>query len=253
MTLEIRRESGICELHINAPSSNLIDRALCDELTAAVGDAAQDRHLKAFLFTAAGKHFSFGASIPEHMAGEVERFLPAFHRLFETLAATDVPAIAAVRGLCLGGACELAAFCNLLVAEESAEFGVPEITLGVLPPAACVILPWRVGGAVAEDLILSGRRMKAAEAAACGLVSRVCPDGTLEGALQTLLDKQIRPRSAAALRLATRAVRMPLVQALRERLPSLERIYLTELMATRDAHEGIQAFLEKRKPVWADA
>ncbi len=253
MTLQVQCRGEVCELHLDAPPGNILDRTLCLDMAAAVREHARDPHLKAFLITAAGKHFSFGASVPEHAAGEVERFLPAFHGVFLAFAEAGVPTVASVRGLCLGGGFELAAFCNLLVAESTAEFAAPEIMLGVFPPAACVILPWRIGGAAAEDLILTGRRMSAAEGVRRGLVSRVCAGGALEGTVEALLDSEIRTRSAAALRLAVKAARGPLYALLRERLGELERLYLGELMDTRDAHEGIRAFLEKRDPVWVDA
>ena len=103
---------------------------------------------------------------------------------------------------------------------------------------------------MAEDLILTGRNLTAEDGARHGLVSRLCDEGALEATVQTLIDKEIRPRSAAALRIANRAVRRSLPL---ESLDDLERLYLEELMATRDANEGIAAFLEKRKPAWVDA
>ena len=253
MSLSVSVTDGICELRIDAPPGNIIDRALCEELTAAVKEHAGDPHLKAFLIRASGKHFSFGASVPEHVLGKVEGFLPAFHHLLFAIVDAGPPFIAAVQGLCLGGGLELVAACQIVVAEESAAFSVPEITLGVMPPAACVLLPWRVGGAVAEDLILTGRRMQAREAQNHGLVSRVCADGQLDDTITKLLDTEVRPRSAATLRVAAKAVRAPLHAEMHVRLPILEEIYLEELMATRDAREGIDAFLEKREPQWTDA
>lgn len=250
MTLEVNRRDEICELRLNAPPGNVVDRATCLAMTEAIRTHAADKDLKAFLFTAAGKHFSYGASVAEHVKGEAETFLPAFHGVFYALAEAGVPTLAAVRGLCLGGAFELAAFCQYLVAETSASFAVPEITLSVLPPVACVVLPWRAGGAVADDLIMSGRKMRADDPR---LGVHVCEEGDLDGEIERLLDTAIRPHSAAVLRLAVQAVRGPLHDAVRTRLPELERQYLTQLMDTRDANEGIAAFLEKRKPEWVNA
>ncbi len=250
MSLVVRPDEQICELRLAAPPGNVLDRAMFQELSRAVREHGADPHLKAFLFTAEGKNFSYGASVPDHVAGQVEEFLPAFHRFFFDLAETAVPTIAAVSGLCLGGAFELVAACNFVVADSTARFGVPEIKLGVFPPAACVFLPWKLGAGVAEDLILTGRNLTAEEGARHGLVSRLCEEGALEATVGKLLDEEMRPKSAAALRIANRAVRRSLA------LPSLEqleRLYLEELMATRDANEGIAAFLEKRKPNWVDA
>jgi len=253
MSLEVIRRGETCELRLAAPPGNVIDKALCLALTNAVREEARDPRLKAFLLTATGKHFSYGASVPEHVRGEVEQFLPAFRGLFEAFMEASVPIVAAVSGMCLGGAFELAAFAHFLVADQTAVFGVPEIQLGVIPPPACAILPWRLGGAVAEDLILSGRRLPAAEAVRCGLVTVLCEAGGLQAATERLLDDAIRPRSAAVLRQCVKAVRGPLHAELERRLPELERCYLEELMALADANEGIAAFLEKRDPEWVDA
>ena len=250
MSLQVVPAGDVCELRLDAPPGNILTRAMCEDLVHAVCDHGSDKALKAFLLTAAGEHFSFGASVQEHVPGEVERFLPAFHKVFLALAATNVPVVAAVRGQCLGGAFELVAFAHHVVAERSARLGAPEITLGVFPPAACVLLPWRLSGAEAEDLILTGRPVGATE---CGLVTRLCDEGELESETEQFLDKYIRPRSAKALRMAVRASRGPLNAQLEKRLSELERLYLDDLMSTRDAHEGITAFLEKRKPQWVHA
>lgn len=252
MTLRVELREGVCELRLAAPPGNILDSATCRGLGEAVRLHGRDPRLKAFLLTAEGKHFSYGASVPEHEAGRVEAFLPAFHDLFLEFQRAGVPLVAAVQGLCLGGAFELVAYASLVLAEETARFAVPEIRLGVFPPAACVLLPWRIGGARAEDLVLTGRELAAPEAKAWGLVAEICDPGGLEAATAAFLDRHIRPRSAVALRLAHRAVRRTLDETLCARLKNLERLYLEDLMETKDAREGIRAFLEKRDPVWVD-
>ncbi len=252
MSLKVIVRGDVCELRIDAPPGNILDAATCGAMEEAVRTQARDPHLKAILFTAAGKHFSYGASVPEHRAGEVDKFLPRFHGVFNALADTCVPTIGAVRGHCLGGAFELILACHIVIAEETASFAAPEIKLGVLPPAACALLPWKVGGGLAEDLVLTGRSMAAAEAHRHGLVNRLVSQGELETAVEAFLKEGIRPKSASALRLAARAVRDPLNRELRARLDELERFYLEDVMGTRDANEGIEAFLSKRKPAWVD-
>ncbi len=248
MSLAVHRLGDACELRLSAPPGNVIDRALCLDLVAAIRAEGKDPRLKAFVLAAEGKHFSYGASIPEHVAGKMEAFLPAFHDVFRALAECGVPTVAAVRGLCLGGALELVSFCSFVVAEKDAVFAVPEITLGVFPPVACLTLPWKIGRARAEEMILTGRRMSAEEAKATGLVNVLCGEGELEPAVERFLDEHLRPRSAAVLRFVTRLARGPLL----DRLPELERAYLGGLMRLRDANEGIAAFLETRKPDWQD-
>jgi len=252
MSLVVKRRGDVCELRIAAPPGNIMDRALCISLTEAVREHAADPSLKAFLFAAEGKHFSYGASVPEHVAGKVEEFLPAFHGLFDALIDASLPTIAAVQGVCFGGAFELVAFCNHVFATRGATFAVPEIKLGVLPPVACAVLPWRVGGALAEDLILTGRKIGAEEGARSGLVQHLCENDELDATVDDWIEQFIRPRSAAVLRLATMAARKPLFETMRRRIPELEDTYLNDLMKTVDANEGIAAFLEKREPVWVD-
>ncbi len=253
MTLTVHRTSDVCRLHLDAPPGNILDRALCLELAEAIRVHGGDADLRAFLVTAGGKNFSYGASVQQHVRGEVETFLPAFHDVFEALMASDVPAVAAVRGRCLGGAFELAGFCHFMVAETNAVFALPEIQLGVFPPVACAIFPDLLGPAIADNLVLGGQQLAAGDAVACGLVTRLCEEGELEQAVDEFLKQSILPRSAKALRLATRALRETLNEKVRDRLPELERRYLVDLMATQDAEEGISAFLDKRDPTWVNA
>jgi cyclohexa-1,5-dienecarbonyl-CoA hydratase len=248
MSLSVIRKGDACELRLASPPGNVIDKALCVELLATIREHSSDRHLKAFVLAAEGKHFSYGASVPEHVQGKMESFLPAFHDVFRALAESGVPAVAAVRGLCLGGALELVSFCSFVIAEKGAAFAVPEIALGVFPPVACLTLPWKIGGGHAMDLILTGRRMGAEEAKATGLVNVLCGEGELEAATERFLNEHVRTKSAAVLRLVSRLAR----GALLSRLPAFERAYLEDLMRLHDANEGIQAFLEKRPPKWED-
>jgi len=165
----------------------------------------------------------------------------------------DLPlvTIAAVHGQCLGGGFELVLACDFIIAEEGAAFACPEIKLAVFPPAAAVLLPVRIGASRAAELVLTGAAWTASQAAAAGLVVRTAPAGQLETTVDAWIRDHFRPRSAAALRHAVRATRLPLQRALHEDLPQLERIYLEDLMAEPDALEGLRAFLEKRLPSWA--
>jgi len=253
MGLGVHRSPEICTLQLGPPPGNILDREICLELAETIRLHGNDPDLKAFLITAGGKNFSYGASIQEHLRSEVKGFLSAFHDVFEALMTCDVPAIAAVQGRCLGGAFELAAFCHFRIAEATAIFALPEIQLGVFPPFACAAFPELIGRTMTERLVLSGREITADEALRCGAVTTVCGEGELDQAVATFLKDSILPRSAAALRLATSALRAPLNARIRRRLPDLEHRYLEDLMSTHDAEEGLQAFLEKREPVWVNA
>lgn len=253
MSLAVNRSPEICSLQIGPPPGNILDRELCVELAEAIRIHGADPDLKAFVLISGGKNFSYGASVQEHRPGAVERFLPAFHDVFAALIETNVPAVAAVRGRCLGGAFELAGFCHFIVAETNAIFALPEIQLGVFPPVACAVFPSLFGRAITENLVLGGQELTAQDALSCGLVTRLSAEGELEQAVSEFLKQSILPRSATALRITTHALRETLNEKVHHRLPELERRYLVELMATRDAAEGISAFLEKREPTWLNA
>ncbi len=236
---------------LNAPKGNIIDTSMIRALTDVVIRAAETQRLKAIIFTGAGPHFSFGASVKEHQPGEVETLLPAFHDLIRRTFECGVFTIAAVRGQCLGGGLELASACHRIVASPDAHFGQPEILLGVFAPAGSVLLPERIGRARAEDLCLTGRIIGSVEALRIGLVDDLA-DNPVESALKYTND-HLSKLSASTLRHAVRAVRLPLAQRFNETIQQLEHRYLNDLMKTADAKEGISAFLEKRTAKWRDA
>lgn len=239
---------SLWRLVLDSPKGNVLDTVMVRELSDAVENAAGDERLKAILLCAAGPHFSFGASVEEHQPDQVAAMLHGFHNLFRVLGASDLPFLAAVRGACLGGGLELAAFCHRIWAHPGARLGQPEITLGVFAPVASAILAERVGRGAADDLLLSGRTVEAPEALAMGLVDEVCEDP--EGAALSWAEEHLLPRSASSLRFATRAARQEPMRRFLRAIEDLERLYLDELMSTHDAAEGIAAFLEKRPPVW---
>lgn len=232
------------------PKANIVDRAMTAALTALWQEAAAARDLKAICLEGDGPHFSFGASVQEHLPDQVHAMLRGFHAMFRALAATHVATLAAVRGQCLGGGLELVSFCNRIFAAPDAKLGQPEIKLGVLAPVASVVLPHRVGRAVAEDLCLSGRTLGAEDARAVGLVDELAADPA-EAAL-AYARTHLLPHSAAALRLAQRALRDAWCREVFAALDAAERLYLDDLMATADAKEGVQAFLDKRSPQWCN-
>jgi cyclohexa-1,5-dienecarbonyl-CoA hydratase len=176
--------------------------------------------------------------------------LRGFHALVLRLLETTVPVLVAVRGQCLGGGLELACAGGPIFAGKDARLGQPEIVLGVFAPFASCILPERIGPAAAEELLLSGRSLDAEEALRLGLVQAVADDP--EAAALAWFDAHLASKSASALAHAVRAVRAGLVERVRTKLAALEQQYASGLMTTRDAVEGLTAFIEKRPPRWED-
>ncbi|MBI2679056.1 MAG: enoyl-CoA hydratase/isomerase family protein [Candidatus Koribacter versatilis] len=247
--LELNGPERTARITLNAPKANIVDRTMLAELLSAFDRCAQ-RDLCAVVLAAAGPHFSFGASVQEHLPEHIAETLSALHALIGRMVGMPAPVIAAVKGQCLGGGFELALACDLVLADETAVFGSPEIKLGVFAPAASALLPVRIGASRAAALLLTGENCSARDARAMGLVAAVAPAGGLDDLVGTYLETHFVPRSASGLRYAALAARCPVLHAVDYDLPRCEGMYLEELMATHDSVEGIQAFLEKREPRW---
>jgi cyclohexa-1,5-dienecarbonyl-CoA hydratase len=241
-------DEQVLRIALDAPPGNVLDLEMIGSLRRVLAGPARQPQVKAIVFSGTGAHFSYGASIEEHLPEKVGALLPAFHGLFRDLLDVARPTLAVVRGRCLGGGLELASFCNWMFAAPDAQLGVPEVTLGVFPPLAALILPQRVGRPLAEDLCLTGRIVGAEEARAIGLVDQVSEDP--EAAARQWIARHLLPKSAVALHFTTRAVREPLHARLLADLDALERLYLQDLMQRADPREGIRAWIEKRQPQW---
>jgi cyclohexa-1,5-dienecarbonyl-CoA hydratase len=207
-----------------------------------------DHGLRGVLLDAQGPHFSFGASVEEHLAPRCADMLGALHALILAMLEFPVPILSAVRGQCLGGGLELVLAGGPIFASPEAKLGQPEMLLGVFAPAASCLLPLRVNQPDAEDLLFSGRTVSGEEARAMGLVQTLADD-PLAAAL-AYFDSQLATKSAAALACAVSAARAPVIRTVRARLSELEALYLDRLMKTRDANEGLDAFLARRAPQW---
>jgi cyclohexa-1,5-dienecarbonyl-CoA hydratase len=254
MTSPIRatteRDGRLERIVLDQPKANILDLAMIGAIRAHLRRLAEEPGARRVLvFEGAGAHFSFGASVAEHLPERVPEMLPAFGALFRELEALAIPTAAVVRGQCLGGGFELALFCGRVFCDPTAHFGAPEIKLGVFPPLAALALRWRLPGAVATRLILSGEIISGEEAAQMGLADRCTEDP--EAALAEWFEADLADKSAVALRMAWRAVRRPLARSLQSDLPELERLYLEDLMSHADPKEGIRAFLERRPAVWS--
>ena len=229
---------------------NIVTAAMVDALRTALESIADNPRLKLITLEGAGRDFSFGASIPEHQPDRIAQVLPSMHRLIEDLLEAPAVTAAVVRGRCLGGGFELALACDFIFASDGARFSLPEIFLGVFPPAASALLPLRVGAARATRAIVTGATSSAAEWRAAGLIELTAPDDRLSAEVEAWFNRNLEGKSAAALRYAAAASRADLLSRVRQTLPELERLYLNDLMRTHDAAEGIAAFLEKRTPSW---
>jgi cyclohexa-1,5-dienecarbonyl-CoA hydratase len=229
---------------------NIITAEMIDALRSAITSLSQNPRLKLVTIEGTGDDFSFGASVQEHTPDHIGRVLPQMHQLIEDLLELPAPTAAVVRGRCLGGGFELALACDFIFASEDAVFGLPEIALGVFPPAAAALLPARAGASRAASAILTGEIRPAAAWQEAGVLELVTAAGGLDAGVDEWFARHLAPKSAAALRHAAAAARTGLVAHVRAVLPQLERLYLDDLMRTHDAVEGIDAFIHKRAPNW---
>jgi cyclohexa-1,5-dienecarbonyl-CoA hydratase len=242
------RDGALLRLTLARPKANLIDAAMIDALSAAFAGQRGAQGLRGVLLDHDGPHFSFGASVEEHLPAQCAAMLAGLHALLGAMLDFPAPILVAARGQCLGGGLEVALAGGPIFAAGDAQFGQPEMRLGVFAPAASVLLPWRVSQPAAEDLLYSCRAIGADEARAIGLVQHVADDPV--AAALAYFDLHVAPRSAASLGFAVQAARGARVAAAKARLAEVERLYLDGLMRTHDANEGLTAFLAKRPPHW---
>ncbi len=250
-------DGQVTDIVIRPAPANIVNAKMIEELSEEIKkhDSTTDDHrnTKLIVISGAGKHFSYGASVEEHKSDQVGDMLPRLHKMIGSILDCSVPTLARVSGLCLGGGFELAMACSMIFCDKTAQFAVPEIQLGVFPPVASVLLPHLIGSVEANRLILTGDKCSADAAFRLGLANMVTDEGALEETTQKYIEKRFLPKSASSLRLACRAARADIAGHFQANIAETEKLYLYELMATADANEGIESFLEKRKPEWKDA
>ena len=241
-------EDHAYRITLTDPPLHILDIVMLEELREALGRVGNDRHL--LILDATGeKAFSAGASVQDHLGDRVATMLASFHDCFRMLARLDLVTVALVRGVALGGGCELALACDFVLASDRAKFGQPEIQLGVFPPVAAYQLSRQLPPRKGLELLLSGESVDAQTAERLGLANAVFPATEFETRANEWLQRLTR-QSASTLRMTKKAFRIAQADDFDERLARVERLYLEELMQTSDANEGLNAFLEKRRPAW---
>ncbi len=238
-------------VRFNRPKElNALNAVLMEEMATALEAFDRDPAIGCLVITGSERAFAAGADIKEMAEATVVEMLTRDNiARWDRLRRLKKPLIAAVSGFCLGGGCELAMACDLIVASESARFGQPEINLGVMPGAGGTQrLTRAVGKALAMEMVLNGRLLTADEAARHGLVNRVVPvEAYLDEALR--LAREIAGRAPVAIRLAKEAVNNAFESHLADGLADERRAFYM-LFSTEDQKEGMAAFVEKRKAEW---
>jgi cyclohexa-1,5-dienecarbonyl-CoA hydratase len=242
-------DGPLARITIRRPPLNVLTTAMLREIARAFDAAASSSEVRAVRLDAAGKAFSAGVDVADHAGDAIEPMMDALVELFDAAERVPVPTVAVVHGAALGGGCEIALATDLCLAAERASFGQPEIRLGVFAPPASVLLPRLIGERRAMELLLTGETIPAAEAARIGLVNRVFANDAFETGVDEFI-AGLLALSGEALRQAKRAVLAARGRRAGDAHRELRRLYLDELMGTHDAQEGIQSFMEKRRPLW---
>ncbi len=247
--LEVGVTDGIAMITMNRPPVNILHIPMMTELNSALETVIEKENLAAVVIRAEGKAFSAGVDVSDHVGNKMVEMIRQFHGIFRKLASTDALTIAAVGKAALGGGCEVATFCDIVLASDQAKFGQPEVSVGVLAPVAACLFPLQVGIKKAVELNALGMVIDAAEAHRIGLVNQVWPASEFEACVEEYLDR-IRKLSRPVVRMAKRATVLVDRERILDHLDRVEKLYLDDLMKLSDAHEGIAAFMEKREPTW---
>jgi len=250
-SITVEEKEGIGRITFNKPPLNILDTAMMKEINLALKDF-RDKNLKALVIDAEGKAFSAGVDVSDHTADKVAEMINVFHEIFTTLQSLGAPTGALVNGAALGGGCEVALFCDIVIASERSKFGQPEIMVGVFPPVAAAIFPKLIGRKKALELLLTGDSVRANEAKELGLINQVFPGEGCREETESYLSEKLASKSAVVLALTKRAFIEGATQNYTEAMEKIEDLYLKDLMSTKDAQEGLAAFMEKRKPEWKD-
>ena len=243
------RDSKLLRLRLNQPKANLVDAAMIAALDSALSEHESNPDISTVLLDAEGPHFSFGASVEEHLPDQCADMLSSLHGLIIRMLEYPVPILAAVQGQCLGGGLEVVCGASQIFAASNANFGQPEIKLGFFPPYAAIRLPNLVGEAKAIEICTTGKRYTAKEAKSMGFVSHTVEDEMFSEAVDKMVN-EIQSSSPLIIRLNKRAVKQHLGLKFSKALQGVEDLFLNTLMKTEDTAEGICSFEEKRKPLW---
>ncbi len=250
MSVNVDKKDRLLTITWDKPPLNVLDIVLLRELDAILCDCAADSAVDVIVLRGQGaKAFSAGVDIKDHTKAQVPEMLKVVHGVIRKIVSAPQVIIAAVRGACLGGACEIASVCDFVVASDSSVFATPEIFVGCYPPVALARFAPLIGYHRATEMILTGRRFSAREAEAMGLINRVCADGELEQCVASLV-QELLSKSSAVMRLTVKGLRELSLRNFDAALQRAEQIYCDELLRTADVEEGVQAFLQKRAPQW---
>ena len=245
----VEKANNIGKIIFNNGSLNILTIQMMEQINEALDNFLEDESLKAVIFDHNGKAFSAGVDVGDHMGDKAPKMIKEFHDIFRKLNKLKCPTIASIKGAALGGGCEIAIFCDMVLTSDKAKFGQPEIKVGVFPPIAVLAFPQIIGNKKAFELIILGEIIDAKEAHRLGISNHIFPAELFEQEFAKFIES-FNDKSTIVLQYTKKAFIKALEIDFETKLDEIEEFYLKELMATHDANEGLQAFLEKRAPNW---
>ncbi len=247
--LKFEETDGIARITFSRPKHNVFNIEMMNELNGLLDTLMAHNTLKCVVFFGEGPSWCAGVEVGDHKPEMVDEMVSVFNGIFERVNQLDVPTIAAVHGLCVGGGMEMAIACDIVMASEGAKFGQPEVKLGFFPPYAVIRLPELIGPAKTIEVCTSGKIYTAYDAQLLGFVGHVIAEDGFAEAVEKII-REIKYNSPLIIRLNKRAVKQSLGQNFQQAVETASDYFLNTMMKTEDTLEGIASFDEKRKPVW---
>ena len=242
----------VARLTLNRPKQNVMNIQMLGEMAQAIDSLINRDDIRLIILDAAPEcegYFSLGVGAEGYTSQMVFQMMDAFHNIFRAMNEVSKPVMAVVDGVASGAGAELAAYCDLVIATENAQFRQPEIKLGVFPPLGAVVYPRVIGPRRAMELLLTGEPISAQQALQMGLINRVVPRTALKETVEALA-KRISDQSGPVLQLLKQVIFEGTWLPFHEALKKAQDIYLNQLFELEDSQEGLRALIEKRKPVW---
>jgi len=250
-SIHVDTAQGVARITMNRPPANVLSVDMMRELATAIESLEYQKDVKIVTLFAAGRYFSAGFEVGDHLGDRAYLMLEGFRRITEAIAKVDKPTLAVVAGPALGAGSILASSCDMVLAAQSAKLGHPEIRGAVFNTVAVALLPRLIGRKRAFELLMLGGSLTAAEAERIGLITRAVPDDRLDAEVAALV-LRFQESSAPVMQLVRRAIAGGVDLPYEEAVRHAEDVYLNQLLATQDVEEGLRAVAEKRRPSWKD-
>ena len=247
--IKVEKQEFLVKITLSKPSLNILDVDDLNCLSEILKELNNQEKLKLIIIDSDQKVFSAGVNISDHSKDKITELLLAFHNVFYQLIDLKIPTLASVKSGCYGGGCELALFCDFVIASDKAVFSLPEIKIGCYPPVAVAVLPSLINNKKALEMILTGNKFSAEEALNFGLINYLFEENEFDKKLEEFVSSITR-NSSSVIKTTLNAFKKINQKDIKEKLYLSEKIYLEELINLEDSQEGIRSFLEKRNPVW---